>query len=188
MDLVYSDGGRAAAGYKGRAGDCVVRAIAIAAQKPYQEVYYAINAFALAERVRRGRSSSEPQRCRANDVRGLSTNTRLGMGTDHAGWFRLPSAPKNGGVTQGTLGGTAIAASHSGHRRCDPRHLQPRPQRHQVRLRILRAGPKSQKGGEMSTTNREDRKRAGQTRSPSKSSVSTGRTKPRPWTVTGSNR
>ena len=102
MDLVYSDGGRAAAGYKGRAGDCVVRAIAIAAQKPYQEVYYAINAFALAERVRRGRSSSEPQRCRANDVRGLSTNTRLGMGTDHAGWFRLPSAPKNGGATQGT--------------------------------------------------------------------------------------
>src|SRR6516165_10226867 len=53
MDFVYSDGGRAAAGYKGRAGDCVVRAIAIAAQKPYQEVYDAINAFALAERARR---------------------------------------------------------------------------------------------------------------------------------------
>ena len=58
MDFAYNDGGRAAASYKGRAGDCVVRAIAIATQKPYEEVYDAINAFALAERVRRGRRSS----------------------------------------------------------------------------------------------------------------------------------
>jgi hypothetical protein len=58
MDFVYNDGGRATAGYKGRAGDCVVRAIAIATQKPYQEVYDAINAVALAEKVRKGRRSS----------------------------------------------------------------------------------------------------------------------------------
>jgi len=38
MDFIYNDGGRVAAGYKGRAGDCVVRAIAIATQRPYQEV------------------------------------------------------------------------------------------------------------------------------------------------------
>jgi hypothetical protein len=31
----YDDGGRKAAGFKGRAGDCVTRAIAIAAQLPY---------------------------------------------------------------------------------------------------------------------------------------------------------
>ena len=37
--FVQDDGGRAEAGYKGSAGDCVVRAIAIAAQLPYQEVY-----------------------------------------------------------------------------------------------------------------------------------------------------
>jgi hypothetical protein len=55
---MYNDGGRAAAGYKGRAGDCVVRAIAIAVQKPYQEVYDAINALALEERARRGRTRS----------------------------------------------------------------------------------------------------------------------------------
>lgn len=36
---VYDDGGRAAAGYKGEAGDCVVRAIAIAAQQPYSDMY-----------------------------------------------------------------------------------------------------------------------------------------------------
>ena len=58
MDFLYDDGGRAAAGYKGRAGDCVVRAIAIATQKPYQEIYDAINGLALAERARRGRRYS----------------------------------------------------------------------------------------------------------------------------------
>ena len=35
----YNDGGRAEAGYKGHARDCVVRAIAIATETPYQEVY-----------------------------------------------------------------------------------------------------------------------------------------------------
>jgi sRNA-binding protein len=38
----YDDGGRAAAGFKGKAGDCVTRAIAIATGKPYREVYDAI--------------------------------------------------------------------------------------------------------------------------------------------------
>ena len=38
-DYEYNDGGRAAAGYKGATGDCVVRAIAIAADLPYQQVY-----------------------------------------------------------------------------------------------------------------------------------------------------
>lgn len=37
--FVQNDGGRAKAGYKGSTGDCVVRAIAIAAQLPYQKVY-----------------------------------------------------------------------------------------------------------------------------------------------------
>ena len=35
----YNDGGRKKAGYKGKAGDCVVRAIAIALELPYQQVY-----------------------------------------------------------------------------------------------------------------------------------------------------
>ena len=38
----YNDGGRAAAGYRGNTGDCVVRAIAIATGKPYKEVYNAL--------------------------------------------------------------------------------------------------------------------------------------------------
>lgn len=44
MEHVYNDGGRAAAGYKGDTGDCVVRAIAIATETPYQEVYDALEA------------------------------------------------------------------------------------------------------------------------------------------------
>ena len=39
MTWTFDDGGRAAAGYKGNAGDCVVRAIAIASGGPYSEVY-----------------------------------------------------------------------------------------------------------------------------------------------------
>jgi hypothetical protein len=36
---VYDDGGRADAGFKGGTGDCAVRAIAIATELPYRDVY-----------------------------------------------------------------------------------------------------------------------------------------------------
>ncbi len=39
MKTVFDDGGRAAAGFKGMAGDCVCRSIAIATGLPYREVY-----------------------------------------------------------------------------------------------------------------------------------------------------
>src|SRR3972149_6736379 len=53
MTYNYNDGGRANAGYKGTTGDCVVRAIAIATEIPYQEVYDAINTLAKHERRKR---------------------------------------------------------------------------------------------------------------------------------------
>jgi hypothetical protein len=53
MKLVVTDGGRAAAGFKGKnAHDCVVRAIAIAARLPYLEVYEAIREIAKSEKTR----------------------------------------------------------------------------------------------------------------------------------------
>ena len=60
MEFIFHDGGRAAAGYRGSAGDCVTRAIAIATGKPYQEVYDALNRLAETERrsKRRRRQSS----------------------------------------------------------------------------------------------------------------------------------
>jgi len=39
MEFVKNDGGREAAGFKGNTGDCVVRAIAIALELPYLDVY-----------------------------------------------------------------------------------------------------------------------------------------------------
>lgn len=61
MEFQYNDGGRAEAGYKGQAGDCVTRSIAIATGKPYQEVYDALNGLGKLERVgkrKRGKSSA----------------------------------------------------------------------------------------------------------------------------------
>lgn len=42
MKFILHDGGRAAAGFAGKAGDCVARAVAIATQQPYAEVYKAL--------------------------------------------------------------------------------------------------------------------------------------------------
>ena len=42
MEFVYNDGGRKQSGYKGKTGDCVARAIAIASGLPYKEVYDAL--------------------------------------------------------------------------------------------------------------------------------------------------
>ena len=58
MRWVYDDGGRKAAGRKGEARDCVVRAVAIAAELPYREVYDALNECAKAERPKPGRKRS----------------------------------------------------------------------------------------------------------------------------------
>lgn len=61
MRFQYNDGGRRAAGFRGVAGDCVCRAIAIAIDAPYRDVYDAINTMAQSERVTsrmRGRSNA----------------------------------------------------------------------------------------------------------------------------------
>ena len=61
MDFVFDDGGRETAGFKGKTGDCVCRAIAIATEMPYKEVYDLINETAKSERAskrKRGKSSA----------------------------------------------------------------------------------------------------------------------------------
>lgn len=59
MQFIHNDGGRAAAGFRGDAGDCVTRAIAIATGLPYREVYDAlhdrIHAYAANHRDRTAR-------------------------------------------------------------------------------------------------------------------------------------
>lgn len=61
IGYIYDDGGRAAAGFKGTTGDCVCRAISIATERPYKEVYDLINELAKSERTgkrKRGKSSA----------------------------------------------------------------------------------------------------------------------------------
>ena len=58
---MFDDGGREAADFKGKTGDCVCRAIAIATEMPYKEVYDLINETAKSERAskrKRGKSSA----------------------------------------------------------------------------------------------------------------------------------
>ena len=43
MEWRFNDGGRAAAGFPGHTGDCACRSIAIATERPYQEVREALN-------------------------------------------------------------------------------------------------------------------------------------------------
>lgn len=61
MRWIYNDGGRKAAGYRGTARDCVVRAIAIATGVGYQTVYEGLQKATERERPRKGRSRRSPR-------------------------------------------------------------------------------------------------------------------------------
>jgi len=54
MKFNYNDGGRIRAGFKGKTRDCVTRSIAIATQRPYIDVYDALNFLSKDERVSQG--------------------------------------------------------------------------------------------------------------------------------------
>ena len=61
MRFQFNDGGRKAAGYRGKTGDCVVRSVAIATGLPYQQVYDLVNQLGVTERTgkrKRGKSSA----------------------------------------------------------------------------------------------------------------------------------
>jgi hypothetical protein len=58
----FDDGGRAKAGYKGLAGDCVCRAIAIATGIPYRDVYDAISQEAQTEKLTKRREKRSSAR------------------------------------------------------------------------------------------------------------------------------
>lgn len=76
LPFVQHDGGRAAAGFKGTARDCVCRSIAIVAQLPYEEVYAVLA---------NGRGSQRMSR--ATGGKRLSASAREGIHTKRK-WFR----------------------------------------------------------------------------------------------------
>lgn len=62
MKFQFNDGGRQEAGYKGYAGDCVCRAIAIAIEKPYKEVYESLKELSKEERITKKRKKQSSVR------------------------------------------------------------------------------------------------------------------------------
>ena len=71
MTFVLDDGGRAAAGFKGDARDCVCRAVAIATQRPYAEVYQELAAIEGGRR----RSKRRPNGRAASARNGIKVQT-----------------------------------------------------------------------------------------------------------------
>jgi len=63
MDFIYDDGGRAAAGFKGHAGDCVARSVAVASGRPYAEVY-AVLAAGMGSQRATARTGRKPASAR----------------------------------------------------------------------------------------------------------------------------
>lgn len=59
---IYSDGGRAQAGFKGDTGDCLCRAVAIVAGRSYADIYADINETCKTEYKTKGRRSPSTAR------------------------------------------------------------------------------------------------------------------------------
>lgn len=59
--FIYDDGGRAAAGFKGDAGDCVVRALTIANDEDYRVVYDELHHLNRAARPKGSKAPTSPR-------------------------------------------------------------------------------------------------------------------------------
>ena len=84
MKWQFDDGGRASAGFKGTTGDCVCRAIAIATEKPYKEVYDLINEYAKNEHT------GKRKRGKSNARTGVYKRT-IKKVMEHYGWVWHPT-------------------------------------------------------------------------------------------------
>lgn len=115
MPFVNDDGGRAAAGFKGRAGDCVTRAVCIASGLPYAEVYRRLAGGMGSQRVTK-RSGKKPRSARSG------INTRRKWFKDfmaEAGFRWVPTMGIGTGCTvhlaKGELPAGRLVVAVSGH-------------------------------------------------------------------------
>ena len=135
--FVYDDGGRSTAGFLGETGDCVTRAIAIALQRPYEDVYRSLNERAAEERPTRGkRSSARTGVWRATYQQYLESH----------GWRWTPTMKIRSGLSGSSPGRPTTRGAHhravlealgGGRRRGRPRYPRSVARRHPVRLRVL---------------------------------------------------
>ena len=92
MRFVMDDGGRAAAGYRGRAGDCTCRAIAIATRMPYQTVYDLLNEQSATQRI----TKRQPRRGSARTGIYRPTIRKV---LENLGWTWTPTMKIGSGCT-----------------------------------------------------------------------------------------
>ena len=98
----YNDGGRAKAGFKGITGDCGVRALAIALQLPYKEVYDKVNEFCKQEKPSKRRRGMSNARTGIHTVTfrkitnyyGLEWVATMGIGTGCKVHLKADELPK----------------------------------------------------------------------------------------------
>lgn len=91
VPLVLNDGGRAAAGYKGSASDCVVRAIAIAAERPYAEVYDALFAMRIHHAATRRDRTARNIKRKGNSPRNGTARKIYEAYLKELGWRFVPT-------------------------------------------------------------------------------------------------
>jgi hypothetical protein len=112
LGFVFDDGGRKAAGYKGKSGDCVVRSAAIATGLPYQQIYDSVNK--LAERERLGKRKRGKSSARGGVYKG--TTRKL---LESLGWQWTPTMEIGSGcqvhLRAGELPSGRLIVSVSGH-------------------------------------------------------------------------
>jgi hypothetical protein len=142
MTWVQDDGGRAAAGYRGEAGDCVARAVAIATGLPYQEVYDAINIAGNGERVtwKRRRRSGARTGVYKPTIRRYMIALGWTVGAHDAHRLGLHGASARRRATRRAPRGLTLEACHRGGQRRDPRHLRPVARWDPVRVWLLHEG------------------------------------------------
>lgn len=98
LPWVKDDGGRAAAGFKGRAGDCVARAVAIATSQPYSEVYKVLAQFhAEVPLTRREKAAGKVRKRSARDGVDKKAIHRYLVG--ELGWLWTPTMKIGSGCT-----------------------------------------------------------------------------------------
>jgi hypothetical protein len=78
--FTFDDGGREAAGFRGRAGDCVARSVAIASGRPYAEVYAALAAGTGSQRAGKRVKRSASARDGVNTGRKWVRDYMAGLG------------------------------------------------------------------------------------------------------------
>lgn len=87
LTFQYNDGGRAAAGYRGRVRDCATRAIAIATGSCYEDIYRALH----RKRLRK------PLRCAGlTRAPGCANIPSRGTSDASAGGSLMARAPRTG--------------------------------------------------------------------------------------------